>query len=327
MKKLPQFLFLLLGVTIGTASVAQMPVDLKLHHEWDGQALVYGQNYMDAGGRTVTISRVNYYMSEVTLNHDGGQSQVLPATWVLGKGNVTNYSLGTATLNELESVDFGVGVEQATNHLDPALYSAGHPLAQQSPSMHWGWTSGYFFLCIDGMVDVSGDGFVDTSFEIYCIGDNLYTNTSVASTGTANGALEIHMSVDVSGWLRDINLTTAGAAHGSDPINATCMANTNTYSVFGPMTWTDLINETVVESHVSFDYSRTYAPTINYTLGAGSKTSIRILDIQGREVFAKAGLAHEGTFFVEKELPTGIYVVNFIQSGEVVTSDKMIVRR
>jgi hypothetical protein len=38
------------------------------------------------------------------------------------------------------------------------VFEAGHPLAMQTPSMHWDWNSGYLFMKIEGRVDTSGNG-------------------------------------------------------------------------------------------------------------------------------------------------------------------------
>jgi hypothetical protein len=309
---------------------AQTNVNLKLNHYWNGDVFNYGQTYTDHDGRAVSITRVQYYLSDFDLTHDGAQTTNLQGTYVLASGNITDYSLGTSTLTNLEAIDFDLGVDAATNHLDPANYNNSHPLALQNPQMHWGWTAGYRFLVIEGKVDSDDDGTPNKSFQFHVVADDSYLTpvTAITTSGTTNGTdLDINVDVNIADWVYNVNLITAGFNHGVYPVNGTLMANTNTYSVFSANIGLSLANSPKLKHNIYFDCTQAYAPTIYYKIPSAKSIKLTIIDINGKVVLVENGLAKAGNYFINTELESGTYVASFETETGAIISEKFIVQQ
>ena len=140
------------------------------------QDLTYGQEYT-VNGTKITFSLFQYYISNIVSFDDTDLSNLsFHDTYLLVKPTETQYALGQ-TFNDYTSfLRFDLGIDAATNaqsSADFAAWPADHPLAAQSPAMHWNWNLGYIFFKIEGKVDSDGDGTVDQDF-IYHVGtDNM----------------------------------------------------------------------------------------------------------------------------------------------------------
>jgi hypothetical protein len=319
-------LFVITIISFGANS--QMDVNLKLNHYWNGDVFNYNQNYTDHDGNTIVITRVQYYLTGFNLTHDGGQTTSLGDTVILASGNITDYELCNANITSLEGIDFDLGVDANRNHLDPNTYDTPHPLALQSPSMHWGWSAGYNFLVINGKADTDNDQVPDATFEFHVTSDDNYLRNvlPINTSGTINGSvMDIDVDVNVADWLITLDLKTAGSNHGAWPRNETVMDNTNDYTVF-----TDDIGLSVTESEkkmssVYFDYTLAYAPTIYYKFPSAETVSLTITDINGRVLISENNLSKADNYFIQKELATGTYLAVFKTDNDVLRSEKFVV--
>ena len=94
---------------------------------------------------------LRYYISNITIIHDGGQRTPASRMYLLvDVKNQPRYTIGTFNISRIDSIEFHIGVDYMANHSDPALQAPGHPLALQNPSMHWGWSAGYRFITYEG---------------------------------------------------------------------------------------------------------------------------------------------------------------------------------
>jgi hypothetical protein len=69
-----------------------------------------------------------------------------------------------------------IGVDSVLNHSDPSAFPNDSPLnISNAGPMHWGWSSGYIFINLEGKVDTIPDGVnnLDHSFSFH-IGTDLY---------------------------------------------------------------------------------------------------------------------------------------------------------
>ena len=321
---------LLTALTIFAGVNAQTDVNLKLNHYWNGDVFNYNQLYTDHDGNAVSITRVQYYLSGFDLTHDGAQTTNLPNTYILASGNITDYSLGTATLTNLESINFDLGIDATTNHLDPSIYNGSNPLAIQSPSMHWGWAAGYRFLVIEGKVDSDDDGTPDKTFQFHVVADDDYLTpvTSISTEGTENGTeLDINVDVNIADWVYNVDLITAGSKHGVFPVNGTVMANTNTYTVFSANIGLSLADSPKLKHNIYFDYTNAYAPTIFYKVPAANSIELTITDISGKVVIFENSIPKAGNYFINKELKSGTYIASFKTETGAVINEKFIVQQ
>ena len=116
---------------------SQQSVRLAIDHQLGGTAFGSSVTAQNDLGNDFRTERLQFYISQIELVHDGGQITSVPNTWFLVDANVPfDESLGSFSIGILEAIRFGIGVEQAANHLDPASYAMTHPLAPKNPSMH-----------------------------------------------------------------------------------------------------------------------------------------------------------------------------------------------
>lgn len=163
-------------------------------------------------GTNFTISRMQYYISDISITHDGGQQLVFDDTTILVDAyETTLIDFGNHDVTVLEEAHFKLGVKQALNHLDPSIYPASHPLAPKSPSMHWGWTSGYRFFAIEGFA-------VGQVFELHGVGNALYEEITVlfSETSAENSSLIIDVNAEYNEALRDLDLVSGFSVHGDE---------------------------------------------------------------------------------------------------------------
>ena len=68
-----------------TVSIAfsQKHLKIKFNHLYDGEAVVFDEAIDEQSGYDFDISRLEYYLSEFSISHDGGTQTLLPDTWFL----------------------------------------------------------------------------------------------------------------------------------------------------------------------------------------------------------------------------------------------------
>ena len=212
---------------------SQTEVVLQLNHTVDGQSFFLGQTY-EVDSTQVSFDRMQYYMCDFVVTHDGGQETALIDKYILVNANDNEvYSLGEWDIQSVESVSFGIGVDSAHNvGIDPTTYPPGHPLAPQQQSMHWGWASGYRFLAFEGY---SGDGLSNQS-QVHALGDvNFFHQSHVVSGESIGDALVLTLEADYAHLFVDLPLDNGFFVHGTFGAAAQMMANMRD-SVFEPGT-------------------------------------------------------------------------------------------
>ncbi|MEZ4938778.1 MAG: MbnP family protein [Crocinitomicaceae bacterium] len=321
----------LLSFCLTLISFGQTNLSLKIRHLWKNAHFSYGQQYTDQNDNVLDLGRVQYYLSNFYIVHDGGQVTPLDSVFVLASGNISTYALDTVLgITTIDSIGFDLGIDSNWNHLDPNLYDSSHPLAPQVPTMHWGWTGGYNFLVLEGNIDTDGNGSLDGFFEFHCVGDDSFIRhiEPIAPNIIQNGNdVTIEVMCNISDWVVMVDLPTALANHGAMPINAQIMDNTLDYNVFK---WTNkyasIDEKNLVQNMIQFDYSMPYAPSIFYNFPKASSVDLWILDINGSKVIESNNLDNEGNFFIKKELKTGVYFANFRTSDGTPYTKKFVIR-
>lgn len=207
-------LLLLLSMTSFVFGVnSQTNVSFKINHKLGASSFAFNSNATNNLGDVFNVSRLQYYISQISIIHDGGNVTPVSNKWLLVDAGSSTYEvMGSFNITNIEGISFGIGVEQAVNHLDPATYSTTHPLAPKSPSMHWGWASGYRFLAMEGN---AGTTTPNQIYELHGLGDGNYHVISVVTTGKtdANG-LVIELNADYEQAIKDINVASGPISHG-----------------------------------------------------------------------------------------------------------------
>ena len=152
MKRLSTF-FLLLFVLASTAFSQTNQVVFAFDHQAGADPLVVNQTILPIwNNKKVILTRAEFYISEVEIQHPDGMKMPLTDQYLLvnAKNPAAEFDLGIWPVETAHGVTLHLGVPAAVNHNDPTTLPSGHPLAPQNPSMHWGWSSGYRFIAIEG---------------------------------------------------------------------------------------------------------------------------------------------------------------------------------
>lgn len=201
-------------------------VTLSIHHLLSQDTCAVGINATNNLGNQFKLNRFQYYLDEIILMHDNGTVDSVSGVHLLEGFGSTTLDLGTVTMDSLESIRFAIGVNAGLNHLDPTQYPMQHPLAPKSPSMHWGWSSGYRFIAVEGN---SGSTFNQT-FEFHGLGDNNYAHLTLPTSGTHHtDSVHIDVVAQVENLFRNIDLTSGPVSHGETGDAHTALYNFNNH--------------------------------------------------------------------------------------------------
>ena len=315
--KMKTVLILIFSVLV-QFSFAQTDVYLKINHFLGTSPFSFNHLATNNLGNEFTVSRLEYYISEITLNHDGGQQTHIDDLWILVNGaqNVNQY-LGSIAISQLESIKFSVGVEAAFNHTDPASYPMTHPLSPKSPSMHWGWNSGYRFLAMEGL---SGPN-TNLMFEIHALGDANFHKMTIPTSGEINGNdLLISLNADYEKVLQQIDISSGMVVHGETGEAAMALENCRT-SVFsndqGPPTG---INEMQQITRV-VAYPNPSSRSVTLTGDILGEVDVKVIDVLGKETAQFRGVALIGhTIDFESK---GLYLINVYQDGILISTNRV----
>lgn len=148
-----------------TGETGSMKLEFK--HEVSGVPLVFGTKYTNANGDTFTVSKFNYYISNIIFKKEDGTTYAEPESYHIVKHSVAStqaITVKNVPAGSYQSVSFMLGVDSARNvsgaqtgDLDPVKAS----------DMYWSWSSGYIFLKLEGSSPQSGD---PSKFITYHIG-------------------------------------------------------------------------------------------------------------------------------------------------------------
>ncbi len=151
------FLFLLLIFVAAqrspVRSASNARLTIQIQHVFDGVPLrLNDPTLMTGAGNRVSISRLAYLVSNVTLTRADGTKVPLGGQFAYFNPaeSRTAFTLSEVPPGEYIGLSFQIGLDPAQNHRDPALYPAGHPLNPLVNRLHWGWQGGYVFLALEG---------------------------------------------------------------------------------------------------------------------------------------------------------------------------------
>lgn len=204
---------LFFGFAVGLT--AQTDVSLKLNHKLGTEDFAYDVVATNNLGNTFKTTRLEYYVTQITIVHDGGSEIAVPLDVVAlvqpGTETSTTIPLGSYAVTEIESVRFYIGVYEPVNTSDPSVYSMDHPLGPKSPSMHWGWAAGYRFLAYEGK---TGADLTD-NFQLHGLGNaNYFEVAAPVDVVNVGGTLVMNLIGNYTEGLRDIDLTGGTISHG-----------------------------------------------------------------------------------------------------------------
>ncbi len=203
--------------TTGTLRIHVVP-------EWQGEAFQLFTEYRAPFNYRFQAEMVRFYLSDISVVN-GTDSAMVKSVALLDMGDGP-YDLDlTVPAGSWYGLRSGLGLPDALNHSDPALYANGHPLSVNT-GMSWNWNDGYKFVLFDGRFDPdpAGTGSLLSPFSVHTGMDTCYTVVelfpAVPFTITAGGTTELTLRVDVNGFLQSatdtIDVSTENQAHGTN---------------------------------------------------------------------------------------------------------------
>jgi len=203
------------------APVADSKTDFRImfHHKSGTQAFALNTTYVDDFGNDYQFTRSQMYIANPRFYDDNGNilGDHQHNAYALVSHSTNTYDLGHVPVGHIHSMEFLVGIDSVTNHSDPSTYAIGHPLANQSPSTHWSWNTGYIFIILEGVVDVDGNGTYDAGetflFHIGLDANKVTVPLTAHFNAVSGTASTVHLDLDWSKFLSNIDLSTENMTH------------------------------------------------------------------------------------------------------------------
>ena len=320
-----KFLLFTLLSFLTLSAVSQNEIVLRFDHMAGDQPLELNTEYaVPDQGYNVNITRLQYYISQIEITHDGGQTTLLEETWLLvDASEQSDFELGEHSINSIEAISFWVGIEKDYNHLDPTGYPSGHPLAPQNPAMHWGWAAGYRYVCLEGKTGFN----MILTYQIHALGDANYHAVSFETGGfMEDDKLVIPLLADYLGMYKNIDVS-AGLIEHSEFNEAAIMLSNFSTEVYSPMYFTNLEENTFEGSlAVGPNPSNSGISRLMLSLPAGNRYSVTVSDMNGRLIKTEELEHGNHSLKIEPGQP-GVYFVSLSQNGAMVQTEKLIITR
>ena len=156
--------------------------------------------HTDGAGNNIRFTSLKFYVSGAkAMDAAGALAGSFNSTYMLVDAAtplLNNFTLGSMTAGHVHELHFLLGLDEATNRIDPLL--ADYPL--NIPGMHWSWnpSAGYKFMSMEGYLDVNNNGVLDDGtdvlFEYHCA-----QNVSQAATAPVlrESQLMVHQDLAV----------------------------------------------------------------------------------------------------------------------------------
>lgn len=196
---------------------ATQKLTLHIHNNVGSNEAEYGTTYTDLNGRKFNISDWRYYVSNIVLINNDGTERAVDTVFLVSPEQ-GNYVLGQVPVGDYKGIKFMIGLDSTTNHLDPAIYPNGHPLAIQDKPIHWSWNSGYIFMMIEGKFDSTSTATdVPNKDYVYHVGldENRRTMDFTNNTFTVTKGYDkmITVECDLRKVWTNVNILTENTSH------------------------------------------------------------------------------------------------------------------
>ncbi|XZF13152.1 MbnP family protein [Chitinophagaceae bacterium MMS25-I14] len=171
-------------------------------------------NYTTASGSSITVSKFNYYISNIRFNNTNGSSFSEPESYHLlqqSDASSLSFNIGNIPAGTYGSVSFMIGVD-STHNTSGAQTGALDPVN----GMFWSWNTGYIMAKMEGTSPQAGS--TDNTF-IFHIGGFSGVNSALHTvtlnlpaplTIHKNSNAMVHLHADALAWFapNSINLGT-----------------------------------------------------------------------------------------------------------------------
>lgn len=319
---------ILFALLLSFTSFGQKNVFVHINPLVSGVDIQLNTVYTALDGKTFKLDHFDYYLSEVLITHDGGQTLNLYDTIYIVKDDNYLLYLGNFDVTNIEQIDFSIGVPKTRNTQtgilaqDISTYPEIHPLSFQNPSMYWGWQAGYMHMIIGGYSDGNDDQIPDVYFELHNLGNQNQQLVSlpVNQTNTTSNQIDIYLNCNLEQWINNIPLSTVGIMHDEIGVNKTIMDNVQLFPVFTLATNAETIElkENMIQCAAS--ENQIFVGWSNFT----NLKSCSLIDQNGRVIKEMTLTENEGKLNWNA-INTGFYLVQFTNTqGQIIASKKVI---
>lgn len=305
---------------------AQNDIIFEIKHKLGNKDFVLKDEGYNNLGNKFNIQRLHYYISEISIIHDGGKVTNVDDYWILVNTSApTKEKLGNYDINNIEGVSFYIGVDPEHNHLDPAEYGISHPLGPKSPSMHWGWTAGYRFAAIDGM---AGD-MLNIEYQLHALGDQNYFKVDLkAGSVKSEGSIIVAVNADYTKTIEDIDISNGLVIHGEEGPAVDFLLNFKDH-VFTAVTspTTDLTESQSLGFFSAYpNPTETGMVTVEIDgLTTVNSSILKISDIFGRVIQSIVIKSSSEKFYNLNIESSGVYFISLFNGKESVSVKKLVV--
>ncbi len=318
-------ILLIVAVIFSVSASAQKNVKLAIKHMMGSAPFALNQATTNNLNNNLEFTRADYYISKITLIHDGAIETTVPNKYILARaknGNVLE-GLGMFNVTNIEGIKFHVGVDSPVNTSDPSLWTLPHPLALDTPSMHWGWASGYRFAAIEGKSGAT----LNQNFQFHSLWDEFYFEQTIMVAGVNDGNdVTINLDADFEEALRDIDVSAGGNFHGAKTKDADVLRNFRDHVFSAGSGLPAAVSNIEKEIGLKIFPNPTQG-NLQITLDNTGKTVITtaaILDATGRSVNNVSFNSHNA---IDVQFDAkGIYFVQLYSFGIPVTTKRIIVQ-
>lgn len=319
--------FLLLAFAlIGFTARGQFQIAIHMKQLLGEQPFYYNTSTQLDSAYFIKISRLQYYISEVKLIHDGGQ--VTPVTdvyFLVTPVKDSILELGTFTIGDLEKIQFSIGVDQAHNHLDPASFPSSHPLSPKNPTMHWGWTAGYRFVAFEGNAGNNGVTFPN-NYQIHTVDDTNYRTITLDVEETIDGDhMKIPIRADYMRLLDNINVAPGLISHASTGASKTLINNMRDHVFTGAQS-NSFIEPGIEGNLIIFPNPARGQITLKYDFPNRYDLTFQLIDLSGKVVFNQEIPKSSGNENIQFNLLPGIYIASIRQGNILLATENMLMQ-
>lgn len=323
MKKIYLSLTFIWAIIMSQALVAQTPVKFEIKHFLSQAPFALNTVAQNNFQQDFTVTRLQYYISEIAITHDMGQVTPINDYWILVNADTqTVVDLGSYNIQQVEAISFYVGVDTANNHKDPALYPVSHPLGPKAPSMHWGWAAGYRFLAMEGNAGANM-----SLYQLHALGDKNYFQVEVQNPwilATAN-ELKISLNADYTRALENIDVSSGVIVHGDYGAAQQALSNFQAL-VFSPATSNTSISGQLEAPVFSLYPNPATEGQVTIEIAeAHAAYEVVVNDLVGRQVYQAQMEAGQSELSLRVE-NAGMYLVTLIKDGKAVSTKKLVVK-
>lgn len=259
---------------------AQTNVFLNINHNLGAETFANDRITNNNLNDEFKFTRLDYYLSDLTIFHGGGQELTIPDFFLLVHADKHTFvDLGELNISNIEAVKIGVGIPDDYNHTDPSSYDANHALFHQTPSMHWGWAAGYRFVAAEGLA-----GSKDDVWQLHSLGDTNYSYMNVQTTGiVSTDGLVISLDADYTKLFEDISVDANLNYHGEEEQSPLALSNMHTKVFKEGSTFVGLYEAPIVQAlNISPNPSNGH---FSVSFNQSSQKTIRVFDVLGQLVF------------------------------------------